>query len=94
MSFRRKAKVDANQPKIVKALRENGAVVFHLHQLKNLFDILVAYKGELYCMEIKSNYKSGLTEGEKECKQKMESVAVPYYIVYTEEQALKIIGAI
>ena len=45
MSFRRKAKVDLNQTEIVLALRKVGAVVKHVHQLKNLFDVLVFYRG-------------------------------------------------
>jgi len=37
--MRTAAKVDANQPAIVKALRAIGATVLHLHQLKNCFII-------------------------------------------------------
>lgn len=49
-----KAKVDNNQKKIVEALRAIGAVVKHVHQVKNLFDILVAYRGEVFLIEIKN----------------------------------------
>ena len=49
----RKARVDNNQPLIVKALKRIGAVVIHTHQLKNAFDILVAFRGQLYAVEIK-----------------------------------------
>ena len=51
----RNAKVDANQPEIVKALRKIGAVVKPVHQLKNLFDILVGYNGKLFMIEIKND---------------------------------------
>lgn len=51
----RNAKVDANQPEIVKALRAIGAKVRPVHQLKDLFDILVGYNGNLFMIEIKNN---------------------------------------
>ena len=51
----RNAKVDANQPEIVKALRKIGAKVKLVHQLKNLFDILVGYNGKLFIVEIKND---------------------------------------
>lgn len=92
MSFRRRAKVDKNQAEIVEALRKVGAVVKHVHQLKNLFDILVFYRGETYCVEIKSNRKSKLTEGELECKQELESVGVAYWIIYDVDDAMRMLG--
>ncbi len=91
MSFRRKAKVDLNQAEIVLALRKVGAVVKHVHQLKNLFDVLVFYRGNTYCVEIKSSKKSKLTEGELECKQELESVGVAYWVIYSVEDAMKML---
>ena len=91
MSFRRKAKVDLNQAEIVLALRKVGAVVKHVHQLKNLFDVLVFYRGNTYCVEIKSSKKSKLTEGELECKQELESVGVAYWVVYSVEDAMRML---
>jgi len=91
MSFRRKAKVDLNQAEIVLALRKVGAVVKHVHQLKNLFDVLVFYRGNTYCVEIKSSKKSKLTEGELECKQELESVGVAYWVIYSVDDAMKML---
>ena len=91
MSFRRKAKVDKNQAQIVEALRKVGAVVKHVHQLKNLFDILVFYRGETYCVEIKSSRKSKLTEGELECKKELESVGVAYWVIYDVNDAMRML---
>ncbi|MCH2043981.1 MAG: hypothetical protein MK212_07530 [Saprospiraceae bacterium] len=91
MSFRRKAKVDKNQAQIVEALRKVGAVVKHVHQLKNLFDVLVFYRGNTYCVEIKSSRKSKLTEGELECKQELESVGVAYWVIYSVDDAMKML---
>ena len=91
MSFRRKAKVDLNQAEIVLALRKVGAVVKHVHQLKNLFDVLVFYRGNTYCVEIKSSKKSKLTEGELECKQELESVGVAYWVIYSVDDAMRML---
>lgn len=91
----RKAKVDSNQKEIVEALRKVGAEVFHVHMVKNLFDILVAYNGTLYAMEIKDGNKPPsqrkLTEGEERCRVKLEGVNVPYNVVTSVEEALEVI---
>lgn len=48
------AKIDANQPSIVSALRKIGASVLHLHTLgKGAPDILIAYRGRNVLLEIK-----------------------------------------
>lgn len=90
------AKADRNQPDIVKALRSMGAVVKHTHQLKNLFDILVFFRGQTYCVEIKDGLKppSGqkLKDGELQCKLDLESVGVTYWVINSVEQALQMIN--
>ncbi len=91
----RNAKADRNQPEIVKALRRAGAVVKHVHTLKNLFDILVYFQGRTYSVEIKDGSKPPssrkLTEGELKCKQELESVGVKYWVVNSIEEALEMI---
>jgi Holliday junction resolvase len=87
----RNAKVDINQKEIVTALRRCGAVVKHVHQLKNLFDILVFFKGATYCVEIKTDNKKKLTTGEFECKELIESVGVKYWIITSIDEALEMI---
>ena len=63
------ARVDDNQPEIVRQLKQLGVTVLHVHQLKNCFDILVGYKGVNYAFEIKDPdkppSKRRLTEGEQ-----------------------------
>lgn len=86
------AKVDVNQKEIVEALRRCGAVVKHVHTVKNLFDILVFYKSNVYCVEIKQDKKKKLTKGESQCKQDLESVGVTYHIIYSIEDALNMIN--
>lgn len=87
----RNAKVDINQKEIVTALRRCGAVVKHVHQLKNLFDILVFFRNETYCVEIKTDNKKKLTKGELECKELIESVGVKYWVITSIDEALEMI---
>lgn len=54
----RAAKIDANQPAIVKALRSVGCTVQHLHQVgSGCPDILCAIDGQLFLIEIKDGSK-------------------------------------
>ena len=67
--MRTAARVDANQKKIVDALRRCGASVLITSQLKNCFDCLVGYNGKNYIVEIKDGSKPPskrkLTKGEQ-----------------------------
>jgi hypothetical protein len=89
MPLRTASRVDANQAEIVKALRAIGASIFHVHQLKNAFDILVGYRGRTFLMEIKVSEKEKLTEGEAEFQRTWRGST--YHIVYTIDQAIRII---
>jgi len=92
----RAAKVDANQPAIVAALRLVGAYVVITSQLKNAFDCLVAYRGQLYIVEIKDGAKPKskreLTPGELLCRNKFAEQGIEYHVIESVEQALKLIG--
>lgn len=56
--MRRAAKVDANQPAIVAALREIGATVQPLHTVgQGCPDLLVGYQGKTLLMEVKDGSK-------------------------------------
>ena len=83
------SRVDANQADIVRALRGIGASVLHCHTLKNAFDILVGYRGRTFLMEIKASEKEKLTPGEAEFKANWRGSE--YHIVYTADQAIRII---
>ncbi len=51
-------KVDSNQSKITKALRDFGCSVQHLHSVgKGCPDLLVGYKGSNYLLEVKDGEK-------------------------------------
>ena len=95
MGFRRAAAIDANQPEIVKALRQMGAFVLITSQLKNAFDILVAYNSKWYAMEIKDGTKPPsarkLSAGEKICKKQVEATGCTYYVVNSIDEAIEVI---
>lgn len=94
MSFRRAAAVDANQPEIVKALRQAGCTVQVLSAVgKGCPDILVGHRGVNYILEIKDGAKVL-------SKQALTPVQVEWHatwagqvaIVKTVEQALFAVG--
>ena len=93
--MRRSAKVDSNQPEIVKALRSIGAFVLVTSQLKNAFDVLVGYRGKLFIIEIKDGSRPlsqrKLTDGELKCKEGFESVGIPYHVVNSIDEAIELI---
>lgn len=100
--MRTNAKIDINQPEIVEALRQVGASVKSVAQLKNCFDILVGFRGVTYIMEIKNpermtkaqRYLPSLALTDGEYKFMNEWRGSTYHIVTSKEQALEIIGAI
>jgi hypothetical protein len=54
----RAAKIDANQPAVVKALRSAGCTVQHLHQVgAGCPDLLVAISGNVFLVEVKDGSK-------------------------------------
>jgi hypothetical protein len=68
--LRRRAKIDTNQPEIVKALRQVGASVSTLHRVgEGCPDLLVGYRGDNFLLEVKDGKKvpskRKLTEDEK-----------------------------
>ena len=58
MSFRRAARVDENQPEIVKVFRGLGWTVLIISQLKNCCDIIVSKNGRTVAVEIKDGKKT------------------------------------
>lgn len=87
------ARVDANQPDIVEALRAAGARVQHIHIIGHgCPDILVAFRGRWYVAEIKDS-RGQLTPDEVRWHEDF-SVQGPVHIWRTARQALRDIGAI
>lgn len=94
--MRRRAKVDANQPDIVKALRDVGASVEPLHMVgKNFPDLVVGFRGRNYLIEVKDGEKKPserrLSEGQKEFHESWKGQIAK---VETIDDALHVIGAI
>ena len=82
-------RVDANQPAIVRALRDIGASVQHLHMVGHgCPDILVGYRGVNYLMEIKVDEKATFTEAEIKWRQEWFGEV---FDVITPEQAIEIV---
>jgi len=54
----RAARIDANQPEIVKAFRKLGWYVLIISQLKNCCDIIVSKNGRTVAVEIKDGQKT------------------------------------
>ena len=86
MSFNRwAAKRDACEADIVEALRQAGALVLHL----NKFDLLVAFRGQLYMLDAKG--KDGVVT---DAQQQLLDDGWPLKFVGSPQEALKLIGAI
>ena len=66
------ARIDANQPELVKYFRKHGFSVLHVHQLKNCGDIMISKGKVTAAVEIKDSKKPPsarkLTEGELKFK--------------------------
>ncbi|PSR54178.1 hypothetical protein AHMF7605_11920 [Adhaeribacter arboris] len=88
--LRTAAKVDKNQAEIVRKLRQIGAYVKVVSQLKGFVDIVVAYRRTWFFMEIKVDTKAQLTPKEKEFWQEVGDRA-PIYRVNSWEEALEVI---
>ena len=91
--MRTAARVDANQPQIVKAVRAIGGSVLYTHQLKNCFDLLIGYRGRTFLFEVKDPAqppsKRQLTAGEQEFRDTWRGT--PYHVVHTADEAIAIL---
>jgi len=87
----RAARVDANQPIIVKIFRKLGWYVLIISQLKNCCDIIVSKHGRTIAIEIKDGSKPPsqrkLTSGESKFKDEWQG---EYMIIETIEDVLNI----
>ena len=88
------AKVDANQPEIVKALRKIGATVTPTHAAgKGFPDLTVGYDGKTYLMEVKDGSKPPsarkLTEDQAKWHMEWRGQVV---IVKDVKEALDVLG--
>ena len=86
---------DINEPEIVDALRCVGAYVQQMDKSVG-FDLLVAFRGVLYVVEVKNckpqNVYRELTENESKTMQLIEKTGVNYNIVTGAAAALAVVG--
>lgn len=91
---------DINEPEIVDALRRVGAYVQQMDKSAG-FDLLVAFRGGLYAIEVKSTggkkksreqLERMLTENEYLTMQLLQAVGVKYHIVTDAAAALAAAG--
>jgi len=94
--MRRAAKVDANHEQVVSALRAAGAVVQSLAAVgKGIPDLLVAFRQEMFLLEIKDGAKPPSARALTEDQAKWHAAwGTPVYVVNSPEEALQVIGAI
>lgn len=83
--WRQAAKIDANQPSIVKALRKIPGVTVEL----GMDDILVGYQGKTYWYEIKVSEKAKVKPSQEKLLAEWKG---HYKIVWSIEMILEDIG--
>ena len=88
------SRVDENQPEIVKALRQAGATVQSLAAVgKGCPDLLVAYRGQNYLVEVKDGNKPPSARQLTPDQQKWHSTwGSPVHVVKNTAEALNVIG--
>jgi hypothetical protein len=86
------SKRDANESELITLWRKVGAVCIEMDR-NAAFDLLVLHRGEVYLVEVKAEGKRmRLTQRERERCTEVEAVGVPYNIVQTADDALKMLG--
>lgn len=94
--MRRAAKVDANQSEIVAALEKAGASVTSLAAVgKGVPDLLVAYRGCWYLLEIKNPERSRKRRGFLATQAAWsDGQRAPVRLVMDVDDALRAVGAV
>lgn len=98
--MRRRAKSDSNQPDIVAALRRVGAFVKDMAAVGDGWpDLCVWFRGQTHWLEVKAdrqavNRKGSTAQRQQEIRDRARECGVHIYVVTTEEEALRAIGAI
>lgn len=89
--MRRAARIDANQPSIVKAMRQLGAVVTLLHRVGGgVADLLVSWRLQWFVMECKAKSRDDLTPDQIEWIGEQRAAVV---IVTTPDEAVRFLLA-
>ena len=84
----RAAKVDLNQRAVVKAFRDAGCCVLHLHTVgQGCPDLLVGRKGTVWLVEVKG------PKGKLTPDQEVFHAAWPVHVVRSVDDVLALVGA-
>ncbi len=78
MSYRSHNQRDANQPEIVAALRERGALVV---EIEHPVDLLVAYKSVWCLVEVKSSHRAKIQPSQKKFLDQCGRARVPCFLI-------------
>ena len=92
--MRRRARVDANQAAITKAMRQLGAVVTPIHALgKGVPDLLVSWRQNWFVIEVKDGEKppsaQQLTPDEKKWIGEQKA---PVYLIKSVQEAIGLLA--
>jgi hypothetical protein len=86
-------KLDANDAKITRALREQGALVWHLDcREPGRPDKLIAFLGRLTLLEIKAPKTGRLSREQREAHAEMARHGVRVHVVRTVREAFEAVG--
>lgn len=97
--MRRRAKSDSNQGDIVLALRQVGAFVRDMSAVGDGWpDLCVLFRGAVHLLEVKADgaavkRKSSTAQRQQEIRDRARECGVHIYVVTSEEEALRAIGA-
>ena len=82
---------DKNEAELIQLMRGVGAYVQQMDKSEG-FDLLVAFRGVLYAVEVKGPGKYRLTDNERATCGHLEAHDVAYNIVQDERDVLRVLG--
>lgn len=82
---------DSNEREIIQALRAAGVIVLQMDKSAG-FDLLCAYAGQLYVVEIKREGCYTLEPAEMRVKRQLELADVAYHVPHDIDEALCVFG--
>ena len=92
---RRAAKRDANESHLLALARTAGAYVIRMHEDQG-FDVLLLHRARVLIVEIKDEKKRPssrkLTDNEANLQDICKSRKVPYYVVQSEQELLRLLN--
>ena len=84
---------DKNEAELIQLMRGVGAYVQQMDKSEG-FDLLVAFRGVLYAVEVKGPGKYRLTDNEQATREHFKVRDVAYNIVQDEQDVLRVLGLV